>query len=110
MDKTAVVDTPVKEDRYKLDTLPMGEAVRVIKGDDGAVSITREMDGANWDGAVFVVPEPEPQRYVVNVIVEAIDDPTARAMVADALTAAKVTAEVAPLAELIADERRVDAT
>lgn len=63
--------------------------------------LVRELDGAPWDGTKFVVPKPPLNRYAVTVTVDAIDDPTARKFVTDALAAAKVVATVAPLAELL---------
>jgi len=104
MEKTSVVDPRVKDDTHGIDTMPSGTVVRVVKGDDGTVELTRENDGASWDGAAFVVPEPPMQTYTVTVLIEAKDDPTARTLIADALIAATVTAEVMPLADLVRDE------
>jgi len=65
-------------DTHGLGALPTGEIVRVTKVDDGRLDIRRDIDNAVWDGAGFVVPEPELCRYAVTMLIEAIDDPTAR--------------------------------
>lgn len=92
-------------DRHGLDKLPTGEPVRVMKGEDGSIDIRREQDNALWDGAKFVVPEPSLNRYAVTVWVNAIDNPTAVAIVTDALYDSKVddVTKVKPEAELIAE-------
>lgn len=100
------VATAISQKPPALDALPIGEPMRLHKGGDGALTVTRESDNAVWDGERFVVPEPPPNVYAVAVHVEAIDSPTACGLVEAAMAAAVkaaivTTYDVQPLADFV---------
>lgn len=88
-----------------IDKLPADVPIRIGKADDGSTTIIREIDDAPWNGEEFVVPEAPLLDYGVIVTVKAVDERTARQIVAEALTAGGVTAGIESLAELIEGRR-----
>lgn len=106
MGRTPPPDTT--RDPHGLDKLPANEPVRVVRSDDGTLTIRRERDDATWDGGQFVTTEPPLNRYAVTVRLNAIDAPTAVQIVADGLydgkgDDAELDVEVDPTANLIAE-------
>lgn len=73
-----------------LDKIPTDDPIRVLRAEDGTVTVIREKDAAIWNGEEFVVTEPAIDIYAVVVHMPAVDSLSAQKAVRDALDAAAV--------------------